>query len=439
VTGQQDRPRSKPDAPWHGGQRNMETKLPTIGSVHKSPSPGLLERARRAVPPRRGGLNPWRWLQGLLTRRSGGDLPAELLQSVNLGVLNCRVRIGREAKGEDFQSVLVVDICGTIRDPRDAHEVALQIVLHDVTDSASEPLSVLNRPKYGPLNPASCFVFQSDMGKLCHSTTVLEDWAAVGQLSPDRFVLPRQGPRKLRCSVSILSKETGDVLAMAACESLYENLEIGYLEIEENIQRTKTLAVGLAFSVGAANGELLEPEVNVIQAWVTSNFSPTGASPEVRQELERAIQKTASFFRRNGWLNVQEVCQEVMGIAPLVGRLEIIDLCLRVAAAKGKVGVPELTILKDLSDWLGIDRNRLRAMMEKVLPVEMHQSHDAEMVLGVTDEMSMEEARRQLNREYAKWSSRVISSDPAIRRQADQMIRLIADARTQYVGAKPSE
>jgi len=32
----------------------------------------------------------------------------------------------------------------------------------------------------------------------------------------------------------------------------------------------------------------------------------------------------------------------------------------------------------------------------------------------------------------------VISSDPAIRKQADQMLNLIANARTQYIGVKPS-
>jgi len=80
---------------------------------------------------------------------------------------------------------------------------------------------------------------------------------------------------------------------------------------------------------------------------------------------------------------------------------------------------------------------RLRGMVEKVLPVHMHQTQDAEMVLGVTDEMSREEMRRQLNHEYAKWSSRVISSDPSIQKQADEMLTLIANARTQYVGVHP--
>jgi len=69
--------------------------------------------------------------------------------------------------------------------------------------------------------------------------------------------------------------------------------------------------------------------------------------------------------------------------------------------------------------------------------VHMHADQDSEMILGVTEAMDKEETRHQLNREYAKWSSRVISSDPAIRKQADQMLNLIADARTQFVVSKP--
>jgi hypothetical protein len=414
----------------------MDTKPTSLKAQRKSVWARVLEYVRHVLPFGRG-----KWqecLQQLSTGRSNSAIPADFCQPVDLSVLNCRARIGREAQGESWRSVLIVDICGTIRAPDEGYEVGLRISLGDVTDSTSEPLSVLNRPKQGPLNTSSYFVFQNEMGRLCHSTMVLEDWMTVAQLSPEWFVLPRGGHRKLHCSVSIVSKTTGDLLACAGCIADYENLEVGYLDVEDNIQRAKTLAVGLAFSVGAANGQLLDPEVNVIYAWVTTNFGSASASEGAKLELERALQKTAAFFRRGGHLNVQEICREIVEIAPLVGRLEILDLCLRVAAAKGQVTIAELELLKDLSDWLGIDRSRLRVMVEKTLPVEMHQTKDAEMILGVTDEMSMEEARRQLNHEYAKWSSRVISTDPAIRRQADQMINLIADARTQYVGAKPA-
>ena len=243
----------------------------------------------------------------------------------------------------------------------------------------------------------------------------------------------------LRYDVAIVSQSTGDHLATARCTAAYESIETGYLDVEDNIQRAKTLAVGLAFSVGAANGNLMDPEVDIIYGWVTTNFGSSDASAAARLELEQALRKTAAFFRRGGRLNVEEICTEIAEVAPPVGRLDILDLCLRVAAAKGQVAATELTLLKSLADWLQIDRARLRTMAEKVLPISMHQDEDEEMVLGVTTEMSKDEARHQLNREYAKWSSRVISSDPAIRKQADQMLNLIANARTQHVGVKLSK
>jgi hypothetical protein len=372
-------------------------------------------------------------------QRTAPEAPAGLCQPLDLGVFHCRARIGRQADGDTWRSVLVVDICGTIQAPDDGPGIDVRIELSDVTDGDHEPLPILERPKHGPLNGSSHFTHQSDMGRLCRRTTVLQDWTAVAQISPQWFVLPRRGRRQLKYTVAVVSRETDERLARATCIGAYENTETGYLDVEDDIQRAKTLAVGLAFSVGAANGVLLDPEVNVIAAWVKTNFGSAGVSAGATLELDRALQKTAAFFRRGGTLNVTPICREIVEIAPLVGRLDILDLCLRVAAAKGRVTCTELKLLKDLSERLEIDRNRLRAMVEKILPVEMHQTKDAEMILGVTSAMSRDEARHQLNREYAKWSSRVISSDPAVRRQADQMIRLIADARTQYVRVKPSE
>jgi len=352
--------------------------------------------------------------------------------------LNCRVRIGREPKGSTWQTVLIVDISGAIDAPDDGHDVDFKATLSDVTDRKGPSLPALVRPKQGPINRTARFTYQTQVGRLCHRHTALEDWTAVAQISPEWFVLPRQGRRELRFDISIVSRSTGEPLADGTCTGGFENIEIGYLDIDDNIQRAKTLAVGLAFSVGAANNALQEPEINVIHGWVRTNFGSGDASEGARLELEQALRKTAAFFHRGGHLNLEEICKEIVEIAPMVGRLDIMDLSLRVAGAKGQVTAADLNLLKDLAQWLQIDRSRLRTMVEKTLPISMHQSEDTEMILGVTTEMSKDEVRHQLNREYAKWSSRVISSDPSIRKQADQMLNLIADARTQYIGVRPS-
>ncbi|MBN2129484.1 MAG: hypothetical protein JW741_08305, partial [Sedimentisphaerales bacterium] len=336
-----------------------------------------------------------------VARDVDSEAPADFRSDVDPGALNARARIGREPDGESWRSFIIIEICGTIQAPEDNVEVDLEVTLGDVTDKAASALPALNRPKQGPVDGSSHFSYSTAMGRLCHQTTVLEDWTAVARVSPDWFVLPRQGSRRLQYHVAVKSRQSRDCLASVRCTGTFENVEPGYLDIEDNMQRVKTLAVGLAFSVGAAHSELREAEVEVIHAWVRTNFGSANASSKARTELQRALQKTAAFFRKGGRLNVEDICREILSIAPLAGRLEMLDLCLRVVGAKGQVTTAELTLLKDLAEWLEIGMARLRGMVEKVLPVHMHQTQDAEMVLGVTDEMSREEMRRQLNHEYA--------------------------------------
>jgi uncharacterized tellurite resistance protein B-like protein len=353
-----------------------------------------------------------------------------LYKPIDLAVLNSRVRTSREICGDAWRSVLLVDLCGTIEAPDNDYEIRLDIALSD----AAESQPALVRSKQGIAQVASPFTHQTEIGKLCHRKTILDEWTTVAKICPDSFVLPRQGRRNLQCDVTVLSKATGQRLASTTCITAYENAETGYLDIEDRIQWSKTLAVGLAFSVGTADNDLLDSEIEVIHAWVKTNFDSSHASASACLQLQKALRKTAAFFRHGGRLNVERVCGEIVEIAPMLGRLETLDLCMRVAAARGQVSEAQMTLLKTLADLLGIDRAKLRAKAEKMLPINMHQAPDTEIVLGVTTDMSKDEARQQLNHEYAKWSSRVISSDPAIQKQADQMLQLIADARTQFVG-----
>jgi preprotein translocase subunit Sec63 len=62
----------------------------------------------------------------------------------------------------------------------------------------------------------------------------------------------------------------------------------------------------------------------------------------------------------------------------------------------------------------------------------MHEVRDMETILGISSDMSKEKVRKHLNKEYSKWNSRVTNADPDIQSQADQMLKLIAEARSQY-------
>ena len=94
----------------------------------------------------------------------------------------------------------------------------------------------------------------------------------------------------------------------------------------------------------------------------------------------------------------------------------------------------QLALLKKLADLLEVDADRFRSMMEKIIPAGMHEDGDVEIALGVTSDMSNEQTRRHLNKEYLKWNARVTSSNPKIQNQADYMLKFIAEVRTERIG-----
>ncbi|UCE47276.1 MAG: hypothetical protein JSW47_16935, partial [Phycisphaerales bacterium] len=97
------------------------------------------------------------------------------------------------------------------------------------------------------------------------------------------------------------------------------------------------------------------------------------------------------------------------------------------------VTAEEMAMLRSLADMLEVDAAKFRAMVDKILPVEIHEVMDIDEILGITSDMSSEKTRRHLNKEYSKWNSRVTSANPDVQSKADQMLKLIAEARGRYV------
>ena len=304
----------------------------------------------------------------------------------------------------------------------------------DVTEPRSQGEPVQARVKQWQMPDSSVFCYNAELGKLPHQITTISNWTSVVQLRLDWLVLRRKGKRNLLFNVSIFPAKGSEQLACARCTFAYDNPAFGYIDLKENVQRTKTLAVALAFAVSAADNKLYDCEVELIKKWARDNIGLSEASNKARRKLEKALNETIAFFRDGNQLNSYDICREIVEIATPADCYDILNLCLHVAQANGSVTKEELAVLKNLAGWLEVDVNKFRAMMEKILPIDMHEVRDVEAILGVTSDMSKEKARRRLNKEYSKWSARVTNSDPEIQIQADQMLKLIAEARSQYVG-----
>ncbi len=368
------------------------------------------------------------------------DPGQDLYAPLDMSILNCRVRTVELKEGDTVLDAFAVEICGSINAPEDMRNATLRISILDITDGSAEAKPVRARDPQGASSGASNgseFCYVAELGRLPRQTTTLGDWTSVARLRSDGQEFCRRGKRTLRFDTSILSADGGRELACAWCTFVYDNPLPGYVDLQENTERTKVLTVALAFAVSAADGKLYDCEVELIKDWARENVlgSPAQTSDQACGKLEKALSTTIAFFSEGNKLDTYGLCEEIAEIVPVGQRYEVLDLCLRVAQANGSVAAEEMAILKDLASWLEVDGEKFRTMVEKILPVDMHEVMDIHDLLGITSDMSKEKTRKHLNREYSKWNSRVTSANPEIQTQADQMLKIIAEARGQYVTA----
>ncbi len=358
----------------------------------------------------------------------------------NPDTLKCRVQVKKKKVDSDIET-FKVEICGSIQTPNEHSKnktANLKISILDITDGIKNVQPVIARNKQcstdGQMQQSEFFHLTS-LGKLLHQVTTISDWTTVAQIPFEKLFLARKGQRKLQFDISVFTECNNSELAKANGIIEYENTFPGYLDLKENIERTKTLTVALAFSVGAADEKLKDREIELIKKWSLNNLFEYSKrnSERDKRKIFKALDKTATFFRKGNHLNVEKICSEIAQISPIGQRYDIFQLCLKVARAKETINTEVLTLLKDMADWLELDNDKFRLMMQKFLPVNMHKDMDIETVLGITSEMNKEIARKKLNREYSKWNSRVTNSDPVIQTQADQMLKLIAEVRNQYI------
>jgi len=393
-------------------------------------------------------------LKSAILRQKDPGRSIALTAEPDLEVLNCRVQLAEQEKGTSIFDAFTVEICGSIHAGDNTDSTTLRVSILDVTDGVPKAEPVQARVKQwstsgGQDSPAFCY--NADLGKLPNQATTLSKWTAVARLHIDWLMFPRKGKRNLQFITSIHCGAGSRKLALAECAFTYDNADFGYIDLQENIQRTKTLAVALAFAVSAADSKLYGCEVELIKNWARGNILDARCSmpdahtrPETsienretriaRRKLDRALDKTVAFFRDGNQLDTCKICREFVEIAPLAGRCDILELCLYVAQANGSVAPEELALLKNMADWLEVGTKRFHEMMEKILPVAIHEVKNAQVILGLTSDMNQEKTRQYLNRQYCKWNSRVTSSNPDIQSQADQMLRLIAEARSEYIG-----
>jgi hypothetical protein len=204
---------------------------------------------------------------------------------------------------------------------------------------------------------------------------------------------------------------------------------------DEDHQGPGRLGVMLALAVAAADGKLGKAEIAIIERWAVKNIE-LGFGKIRRyinyRRLNAALNEAIDFFHAGNKLDTDSICKELIHTATAAFRYDILELCLYVAGANGVASEKALGALQRYAGLLGAGADKFRSMVEKILPVTVHETVNLGLLLGLTPNMDVEEIREGLNREYDKWNARTWNHNPRVQEQAEQMLQLIADTRRRY-------
>ncbi len=347
--------------------------------------------------------------------------------------LDCSVSLVTENHQQEQNGGFVVKIKGSIHAPKDRRHTVAQIVITDVTDGISKAKPAHSSLERWQMNDSSVFCYSTELGRLPKAVTKLAEWITVAEIKADWLTLPRTGKRDLLLVVSILSGKSGEKIASTYCNFIYENSALGYIDLQENIEHAKILAVTLAFAVAVADNDVADCELELIKSWARTNIAAFNASNRSKRRLEKAINRTAGLLNQGQQIDISSVCTEIVKLTAHQQRRDILELCMYVAKATGTVTEGKFNTLSDIADSLEIESEQFFEMTERFLPPDICQVKDIGLLVGITSDMSKDQARERLNKQYKKWSSRVTNFDPEIRQQAASMLKYIAEARNEYI------
>jgi len=183
------------------------------------------------------------------------------------------------------------------------------------------------------------------------------------------------------------------------------------------------LIVRLAMMMCASDGEVHEDEDSLLQEWMES----IRVSPTVAREAKEAALKAI----RGTGLNIKKTCEQLDEAVTVSLKYDVLELCLRIAQIDGVGTDDEMRFLMSVGKWLDLDYGKFREMRDKILPVSIHETNDIEALLGLHENMTPSEVRKHLLKEYQRWNQLIIHQDSKKRKQAKEMLEIIAKKRSE--------
>ena len=342
--------------------------------------------------------------------------------------------------GAGEMQCLTVLITGVINLPPNMLTTVFNLYLWDVTlgEEKDKRKPVLCSIPELQMTGSQIFMW-THMMQMPYANSVMNSWTEILSVPVDLLTFPARGERKLQFALSIAP--LGMVQTPAATATFiysYKSGSLGYVDGIRMRIKAEELGLKYAAAVGAVDGSLDTVEKTLVRNWMDTRIE--SLPEDMRADTTRSLSRALMIAERLGTSikpgEIEMLCEDIaneypIGSFPKGDLYDIVELCMKVAAADGVAGPEELKLVDRIANLLGVDSERVRQLSEKILPVNMHSDKDINSILGLDPEWSSKQTKKHLREQYREWSARVTHSDAKVRDQADEMLRLIALKRAE--------
>jgi len=288
-----------------------------------------------------------------------------------------------------------------------------------------------------------------------------KSWVGIGVAPIEFLKFPKKGNRKLefQCCITRAGDEittehgyvkTGkeNIITVYKFELDYNNPNTGYLEIDEERKKVENHIILLCFYISAVDDDINPKEGRIIKLWVKDQIesSPKAHKEETKKRLNENITNAYNAAKSKD-LSISKVIQGLNDHATKAEKYEALELALSVMSADGVADQKELDSLDNISKKIGIDPKEYKNLRDKSITTvdvvaEKEETDKSDTVsrkkklaslIGFDSNQSQNEIHKILTQEFKKWNGRINLKDEKTKKRAEEMLKLIAEARKLFI------
>ncbi|MHC4288804.1 MAG: hypothetical protein ACYSO4_01550 [Planctomycetota bacterium] len=338
----------------------------------------------------------------------------------------CRVRqFSDESQPIRRDQFFRVEIIGRIPTQQDNVDTNVQIEILDITDGRSGVHQILSGDEDYRRDGSVEFYYLKHNGLVPNKNSILSRWVTVVQFPCHILRFAYRGRRKLLFRSTVLDAASGKQIVAAQQTVEFVYCSDGYREVHG--RRLDVLGSCIELSAFVLEAESCSDGLEAMWSnWIQQKgemyISTDEASEIIAKAKNRRIGETP-----------QSAADIILAYGKNTDRFYAAELALQTVSFVGTVSRQNLDKLFRISSMLEIQRDRFLNLAQKILLSSHCRIEDPSQLLGIASGMGDESFRKQLNEEYRKWNARVTHPDSQIRAQADQILSLIAEIRSQWL------